>query len=297
MKTETYLHVYSIFDYVLDLLSQTNDGFPDRRKISSDLRARLAAFDIDGAQKQQFDLTKSALVYWVDEVLVTSDWPHAEEWRDNTLERQLYDSRDRAWQFFERAKEARNLTNLDALEVFFLCAGFGFRGLYREDRLASRHLGGTESDSDEQNTTTGSTDTAQDDTDEDQSTEEKQNSSWWSGEDENMSQNKTWGIGGDDLPKLLEQLKDDANPNMSLRLDIGNDSFLPPTLEEWADAAYQQLKESSQDTYTPEREPDTLNDASPLMGSAFLRLSRRVFRSSIILSVITLVAFLYFTAS
>ncbi|CAK9081108.1 Type VI secretion system baseplate component TssK1 [Durusdinium trenchii] len=82
-----------------------------------------------------FSLAKSAMVYWIDELLVNSDWTYASQWRDNPLEREIYGSRNRAWKFFENADYARSLESTDALEVFGQCVALGFQGIYRSESL------------------------------------------------------------------------------------------------------------------------------------------------------------------
>src|SRR5262249_6971702 len=76
-----------------------------------------------------------AFVFWIDEVLVNSNWSFASDWKDNPLEREIFGSRSRAWKFFENANLARALERTDALEAFAWTAALGFRGIYRNDSL------------------------------------------------------------------------------------------------------------------------------------------------------------------
>lgn len=77
-----------------------------------------------------FALAKYALVYWIDEVLITSSWSHAAEWREHILEWDLYRQRLGGEAFYDRAREAESLVSTDPLETYLLCVCLGFQGRY-----------------------------------------------------------------------------------------------------------------------------------------------------------------------
>ncbi len=81
-------------------------------------------------------LAKYALVSWIDELLVDLPWSGREWWGNNVMEVELFNTRLCNERFFVRAKEAATLATRDALEVFYDCVLLGFRGLYRDPRLA-----------------------------------------------------------------------------------------------------------------------------------------------------------------
>ncbi len=95
--------------------------------------------------KLDFDLARSALVYWIDEMVTLHwGWPHAEEFRAVCLELHYTDLKrlkdrspaehDRAvegpYRFFEIAELAKTRDQPDALETFFMCVALGFRGRF-----------------------------------------------------------------------------------------------------------------------------------------------------------------------
>ncbi|MEM9657990.1 MAG: DotU family type IV/VI secretion system protein [Planctomycetota bacterium] len=82
------------------------------------------------AEGSGWNLAKYALASWVDDLLIASPWKGRDWWESNSLEFAFFKSRDRATKFFTKAKEAAELTQRDALEVFYLCVVLGFRGLY-----------------------------------------------------------------------------------------------------------------------------------------------------------------------
>jgi type VI secretion system protein ImpK len=85
----------------------------------------------DVARDQSVDI-RYALVSWLDE-LFTGDSVWGSRWNERKLEVRLYDTNDRAWKFWQQARQAQSLADSDALEVFFLCVMLGFRGELRDD--------------------------------------------------------------------------------------------------------------------------------------------------------------------
>jgi type VI secretion system protein ImpK len=77
---------------------------------------------------RNFELAKRALVYWIDEILITSTWSHAHEWTNHILEFSLYRESAASVRFYEKAAEAEKRDSTDPLETFFLCVALGFRG-------------------------------------------------------------------------------------------------------------------------------------------------------------------------
>jgi len=127
-----------IFLYVLDLLDRIDGHFP---LSVHDERIRLRAL-LDQAEAilgagEQWDLAKYAIVSWIDEMMVKVEWPHREWWSNNVMEVELFNSRLCFEQFYIRAQQASSLTKRDALEVFYVCAVLGFRGLYADEQSAA----------------------------------------------------------------------------------------------------------------------------------------------------------------
>jgi type VI secretion system protein ImpK len=85
---------------------------------------------------RDWQLTRYALVAWIDEMLVEASWSHRDWWSNNVMERELFNTRECAERFFVNAKEASGLSQRDALEVYYVCVILGFRGIYSEPSLA-----------------------------------------------------------------------------------------------------------------------------------------------------------------
>jgi type VI secretion system protein ImpK len=81
-----------------------------------------------------------AVVALVDETVMSSTWPGAEQWRREPLQVHYYDNLLAGEQFFVRLDELRSDADADLLEIYFLCLCAGFQGRYRDDpaELSSR---------------------------------------------------------------------------------------------------------------------------------------------------------------
>ena len=86
---------------------------------------------------RDWELSRYALVAWIDEMLVEASWSHREWWSNNVLEREIFNTRECAERFFVNAKEASTLPQRDALEVYYVCVVLGFRGIYSEPSIAA----------------------------------------------------------------------------------------------------------------------------------------------------------------
>ncbi len=124
-----------IFLFVLELQERI-----ERNEVASPSheRERLRRWFQEAEQKLQsrqkeWELAKYALVSWIDDVLIVeTPWDGRNYWENNALEFEMFNTKDRATQFYIKAKSAATMTRTDALEVFFVCAALGFRGFYRD---------------------------------------------------------------------------------------------------------------------------------------------------------------------
>jgi type VI secretion system protein ImpK len=74
-----------------------------------------------------------AVVALVDETVMSSTWPGAEQWRREPLQVHYYDNLLAGERFFVRLEELRGDADGDLLEVYFLCLCAGFQGRYRDE--------------------------------------------------------------------------------------------------------------------------------------------------------------------
>jgi len=127
-----------IFLYALDLTARIGEG---EQPLPQEERIRIRSL-IDQASAmvpndQQWELAKYAIVSWIDDILVQSNWTHASWWQNNVMEVEIFNTRLCFEQFFVNAQRAAGLPNRDALEVYYICGILGFRGLYANPQTAA----------------------------------------------------------------------------------------------------------------------------------------------------------------
>lgn len=273
MTNEFGQRVYPVIRHVLNVLSEIRQGesSPDPQLVATELRTHLAQFDVKGERRKEYQLARRALVYWIDEVLVNSEWEYAGYWSNNTLERSYFDSRERAFQFYQNAEAARSIENLDALETFFLCACFGFKGVYRDGEFAvesdSKSLTAEDTwDPDQEPPAESSGEPGTDASKQSPGTSEKgtdkAGDDWWDSSESENEGMMTWGLGADEMS---ESLMSDAS-EVRAPLPTPRKENQAATFQEWIDSVYQQLAPTVQPPYVPENSPSDLGQAGPLSG-------------------------------
>jgi len=134
------------FHEVLDLVTRIQHGGSvdlsrERSRIRSGLEQAesTASSDSCPVRIEDFRLAKTALVYWIDEVLTVAD----QNWQSITLEWEYYNSRDRAWKFYVEGETKARKASPDVVEVWYLCLVMGFEGdpvfAFRERLKDSRY--------------------------------------------------------------------------------------------------------------------------------------------------------------
>ena len=133
MSPEFAKAVDPFFIYVLDLLDRIGrNEEPDSSDEQVRIRGHLDRAEQRLGRREEWELTKYALVSWTDELLIDAPWEGRHWWVNNTLEFDIFKKNVRFEDFYIKAEEALGLTNKDALEVFYICVVLGFRGLYRD---------------------------------------------------------------------------------------------------------------------------------------------------------------------
>ncbi len=86
-----------------------------------------------GAAADAWSLASYAMASAVDELLIVDiSWSGQAWWENHAMEVELFGSRRRATEFFEKAEKAATLPDGDALQVFVAAVVMGFQGNYRE---------------------------------------------------------------------------------------------------------------------------------------------------------------------
>jgi type VI secretion system protein ImpK len=94
----------------------------------ADARRRVEDERLDPRAYAQY-----AVVALVDETVMSSTWPGAEQWRREPLQLHYYDNLLAGEQFFVRLDELRSGADDELLEVYFLCLCAGFQGRFRDE--------------------------------------------------------------------------------------------------------------------------------------------------------------------
>ncbi len=97
----------------------------DERFREMDARARQA--DIP---QQDVQAAKYALAAFIDETILTSDWPLRNSWADKPLQLAYFNDFSAGEEFYNKVDAARGAKNAQVMEVYYLCLALGFRGKY-----------------------------------------------------------------------------------------------------------------------------------------------------------------------
>ncbi len=76
---------------------------------------------------------KYAMVAFIDEVILSSKWPHRSEWMVEPLQLRYFGEHLAGEGFFDRLKQLRQSgeRNADVLELYYICLQLGFEGMYK----------------------------------------------------------------------------------------------------------------------------------------------------------------------
>lgn len=138
-RSDSSLHLAEAFAPTLALLLKLRsartfgDPGPLRDRIYGLLgEAQLAARE-NGTSPSDFDCARFAVVAFVDEMVLTSDWSQKEAWMARSLQFEMYERYDAGEEFFNRLEQLRAnpSDNIAVLEVYYLCIVLGFQGRYQ----------------------------------------------------------------------------------------------------------------------------------------------------------------------
>jgi type VI secretion system protein ImpK len=125
-----------VFERLLSILDQVEAGAElDVEKQQERICQVLDRADAQIGGGEEWLLAKYALACWIDEILTRQPWSGRDWWIMHPLERELFASANAATDFFVKAREASQTRDRNALEVFYICAILGFRGVYENPKL------------------------------------------------------------------------------------------------------------------------------------------------------------------
>lgn len=129
-------HYAEFFAAVFAFRAAGNDERPSYGPFRAHIMSLLsdARRQAEGENLDPKDYAHYAAVALVDEAIMTSEWPGADQWRREPLQKHYFDNFLAGEHFFSRLDELRGGAEDDLLEVYFLCLCAGFQGRFRDDR-------------------------------------------------------------------------------------------------------------------------------------------------------------------
>jgi type VI secretion system protein ImpK len=86
-----------------------------------------------GIEQSKIQASKFALVAFIDETIIGSEWTNKVNWLAEPLQLKLFNCFNAGQEYFTRLEQLRQRQreNTDVLELYFLCMSLGFRGKYQ----------------------------------------------------------------------------------------------------------------------------------------------------------------------
>ena len=122
-----FLHVLSTMDQIA-----ANQRL-DPQQVHSEIQARLRQAEErlhQAGNRDVWDLSRYALCAWIDDLMITRRWEGQQWWENHKLEFQYFNTNEAGTAFFQRARQAEQLMQRDAIEIYYIAVILGFRGLY-----------------------------------------------------------------------------------------------------------------------------------------------------------------------
>jgi type VI secretion system protein ImpK len=122
--------------YVVYFQKSAGERQPPYNQVKHDIERFIAISQNRATQSKasadDYDQARFAVFAWVDEMVLSSNWSHKNQWQSEQLQRTYFQTTDAGELFFER------LNNLgphqrDVREVYYLCLALGFMGRFCHD--------------------------------------------------------------------------------------------------------------------------------------------------------------------
>lgn len=136
-----------IFLHVLSTMEQVAaHQRVEPRQVLAEVQAKLRSAEERLAQagtRESWELARYAVCAWIDDVMINANWDGGGWWENQKLEFQYFKSNEAGTGFFQRAKQAEQLIQRDAIEVYYIAVILGFRGLYAlpESKFLAQQFG------------------------------------------------------------------------------------------------------------------------------------------------------------
>jgi type VI secretion system protein ImpK len=119
--------------YTALVIRQGSGAHIDFEQVDADIRRLISESEAmcqkGGFSSADYDMARFAVFAWIDEMILSSDWPGKNRWLGEQLQRRYYATSDAGQQFFERLNRI-GPHQLDVRETYYLCLAMGFSGQY-----------------------------------------------------------------------------------------------------------------------------------------------------------------------
>ncbi len=135
-RTRTLSDISSECLILILQLRGTND-YGDPAALKSRISEMLGKFEresrIAGTDNERINMSKFALVAFLDETIISSNWNQKDSWLSEPLQLKLFNTFNAGEEFFDNLNKLRQRSSnyKDVLEIFYLCLTLGFKGKYQ----------------------------------------------------------------------------------------------------------------------------------------------------------------------
>ena len=123
------------FTLILQLRAANEFGDPDvlRSRVKDMLDNAEREALRTGVSPENIQMAKFAVVAFIDETIISSNWSQKDRWVSKPLQLELYNQYDAGETFYTRLETLREQpkSNAEAMEVYYLCMTLGFKGKYQ----------------------------------------------------------------------------------------------------------------------------------------------------------------------
>jgi type VI secretion system protein ImpK len=119
--------------YVAYLTKPSAERQPTFEQVNADIQRLIAEseaiFNTGGFSSEDYDLARFAVFAWIDERLLSSEWPGKIDWMRDQLQRRYFHTTEAGEHFFQKLNTI-GPHQRDVREVYYICLAMGFAGQY-----------------------------------------------------------------------------------------------------------------------------------------------------------------------
>ncbi len=110
--------------------SDPGDAEALRQRIDEQFRALESKARQSDVPQEDVQQAKYAIAAFIDEMILTSNWPLKDSWADRPLQLTYFNDFSAGEEFYNKIDTLRAAKKNSVLEVYYLCLALGFRGKY-----------------------------------------------------------------------------------------------------------------------------------------------------------------------